>query len=237
GTVKKGGSVGDAAIFSFFPTKNLGAYGDGGMIVTDDDEIADFCRSFRVHGSKKKYIHDVVGINSRLDELQAAFLRVKFKQLEEYEKDRKKIAIAYAKLFEEAGLGSRVWGLDKELDSTRPKNLNPKPGFVLYPGVPSDNSHVFHQYVVRFNGFSRKQRDYLRGFLKENGIGTSIYYPMGLHQQKCFEEYVPDGLVLPETEKACEETLALPIFPEMTDEEVEYVADTINKYLKLEKRV
>ncbi|TYB99230.1 MAG: hypothetical protein FXF54_01965 [Kosmotoga sp.] len=101
----------------------------------------------------------------------------------------------------------------------------------MTPAVLSDCSHVFHQYVVRFKGFKREKRDALRKYLKENGVGTSIYYPMGLHKQKCFEEYILDDLVLPETEKACEETLALPIFPEMTDNEVEYVVQRIEKYL------
>lgn len=246
GTVKKSGSIGDAAIFSFFPTKNLGAYGDGGMIITDDDEIAEFCRSFRVHGSKKKYIHDVVGINSRLDELQAAFLRVKLKYLDEYTEKRRKVAKWYWEEFKKC-CGLRVIDGKKVFSRDLTNNLQPTTnngtytnneqpttynGFsIICPNVPSDFSHVFHQYVVRFKGFTREKRDALRKYLKENGVGTSIYYPMGLHQQKCFEEYVPDNLVLPETEKACEETLALPIFPEMTDEEVEYVVQQIAKYL------
>ena len=247
GTVKKSGSIGDAAIFSFFPTKNLGAYGDGGMIVTNNDEIAEFCRSFRVHGSKIKYVHEVVGINSRLDEIQAAILRVKFKYLDEYIEKRRKIAETYAKLFEEL-----------LVDEKNQKNENPRVRdnknncgnnnelkekiskfsvlgshySIMAPVVPSDFSHVFHQYVVRFEGISREKRNALRDYLLKQGIGTSIYYPMGLHQQRCFAYLnTPEGS-LPETEKACEETLALPMFPELKIEEVGYIVESISRGLK-----
>jgi len=231
------GSIGDLSTFSFFPTKNLGAYGDGGMITTDDDELAAFCRSFRVHGSPVKYVHDMIGINSRLDELQAIVLNTKLKHLQEYERRRIEIAAKYAEHFERAGLGFGVSGMDSEERDVRESSQTLYP----IPYTPSKTSndycfsHVFHQYVVRFEGFSREQRDSLRDYLAEQGIGTSIYYPMGLHQQKCFAYLgVPTG-ALPETERACEETLALPIFPEMTDEEIKYVVDKIAKFLK--KRV
>ena len=232
GTVKMTGSIGDISTFSFFPTKNLGAYGDAGMIVTDDDELATFCRSYRVHGSPVKYIHDMIGINSRLDELQAIVLNIKLRHLEEYQKRRREIAEKYAEHFERAGLGSGVSGLVSEEKDVK------KPGQTLYP-IPHIHDcyypHVFHQYVVRFEGFSRGERDRLRDHLASRGIGTSIYYPMGLHQQKCFEYLgVPTGS-LPETEKACEETLALPIFPEMTDEEIEYVVEKIGEFVKNER--
>ncbi len=246
------GSIGDLSTFSFFPTKNLGAYGDGGMITTDDDELAAFCRSFRVHGSPVKYIHDMIGINSRLDELQAIVLNTKLKHLQEYERRRIEIASKYAEHFERAGLGFGVSSMDEDQflsDNTQQmtkdrSSHNAQPttysDVVIHcPSAPySVNgelrtandycfSHVFHQYVVRFEGFSREQRDSLRDYLAEQGIGTSIYYPMGLHQQKCFAYLgVPTG-ALPETEMACEETLALPIFPEMTDEEIKYVVDKI----------
>ncbi|RLL85675.1 DegT/DnrJ/EryC1/StrS aminotransferase family protein [Mesotoga sp. BH458_6_3_2_1] len=246
------GSIGDLSTFSFFPTKNLGAYGDGGMITTDDDELAAFCRSYRVHGSPVKYVHDMIGINSRLDELQAIVLNTKLKHLQEYERRRIEIASKYAEHFERAGLGFGVSSMDEDQflsDNTQQmtkdrSSHNAQPttysDVVIHcPSAPySMNgeprtandycfSHVFHQYVVRFEGFSREQRDSLRDYLAEQGIGTSIYYPMGLHQQKCFAYLgVPTG-ALPETEMACEETLALPIFPEMTDEEIKYVVDKI----------
>jgi len=231
------GSIGDLSTFSFFPTKNLGAYGDGGMITTDDDELAAFCRSFRVHGSPVKYIHDMIGINSRLDELQAIVLNTKLKHLQEYERRRIEIASKYAEHFERAGLGFGVSGMDSEERDVRESSQTLYP----IPYTPSKTSndycfsHVFHQYVVRFEGFSREQRDSLRDYLAEQGIGTSIYYPMGLHQQKCFAYLgVPTG-ALPETERACKETLALPIFPEMTDEEIKYVVDKIAEFVTNER--
>ncbi|OAA26586.1 Pleiotropic regulatory protein [Kosmotoga arenicorallina S304] len=227
GTVKKSGSIGDVAIFSFFPTKNLGAYGDGGMIVTDDDKIAEFCRSFRVHGSKTKYVHEVVGINSRLDEIQAVILRVKLKHLNEYIEKRRKIAKWYGEEFKKS---RGLWVVGLDYTSNQQSTTNNKFHLVV-PPVPSDRSHVFHQYVVRFKGISGEKRNALRDYLSKQGIGTSIYYPMGLHQQKCFAYLnIPEGF-LPETEKACEETLALPIFPELMKEEVEYVVNQIISYL------
>jgi dTDP-4-amino-4,6-dideoxygalactose transaminase len=230
------GSIGDLSTFSFFPTKNLGAYGDAGMIVTDNDELAAFCRSYRVHGSPVKYVHDMIGINSRLDELQAIVLNTKLKHLQEYEKRRIEIAIKYAQHFERTGLGSGVSSKgyeDRDVKESS-QTLYPIP---YTPSNSSDNSfsHVFHQYVVRFEGFSREQRDSLRDYLAKQGIGTSIYYPMGLHQQKCFAYLgVPTG-ALPETERACEETLALPIFPEMTDEEIKYVVEKIAEFVTKER--
>jgi dTDP-4-amino-4,6-dideoxygalactose transaminase len=199
------------------------------MIATDNDEIAAFCKSYRVHGSPIKYVHDMIGINSRLDELQAIVLNIKLKHLQEYQRRRREIAGRYAEHFERAGLGSGVSGPVSEEKDVK------KPGQTLYPTPHIHDRyypHVFHQYVVRFEGFSREERDSLRDYLTSNGIGTSIYYPMGLHQQKCFEYLgVPTGS-LPETEKACEETLALPIFPEMTDEEVEYIVEKIAEFVK-----
>ncbi len=256
GSTQMTGSIGDLSTFSFFPTKNLGAYGDGGMITTDDDELAAFCRSYRVHGSPVKYVHDMIGINSRLDELQAIVLNIKLKHLQEYERRRIEIAIKYAEHFESAGLGFGVSGMDEDQFSSKNtqqiskdcSSHNAQPTMyndvvIHYPSVPySVNgeprtandycfSHVFHQYVVRFEGFSREQRDSLRDYLTEQGIGTSIYYPMGLHQQKCFEYLnVPTGSFLV-TEKACEETLALPIFPEMTDEEIKCVVEKIAEFV------
>ncbi len=240
GTVKITGSIGELSTLSFFPTKNLGAYGDAGMIVTDDDELAAFCRSYRVHGSPVKYVHDMIGINSRLDELQAIVLNIKLRHLEEYQKRRRKIAAKYQAEMLVNGLnvadcGLSVVGKDQSL-SNNAQHTTHNDVLIHCPSVSNEEcdhsfSHVFHQYVVRFEGFSREERDRLRDHLASNGIGTSIYYPMGLHQQKCFEYLgIPAGS-LPETEKACEETLALPIFPEMTDEEIEYVVEKIAEFV------
>ncbi len=220
GTEKKSSSIGDASVFSFFPSKNLGAYGDAGMIVTDDDETADFCRMYRVHGSKEKYVHDVVGINSRLDEVQAAILRIKLRHLEQCNEGRKRAAANYARLFETL-LSTSSCPSNNEQPATENRPS------VVFPGVPSDSSHVFHQYVVRV---INADRDKLRKHLTTSGIGSSIYYPIPLHLQKCFDFLGYREGILPVSEQAAREALALPIFPEITDEEVEYVVTKIVEY-------
>lgn len=224
GTEKKSSSIGDASVFSFFPSKNLGAYGDAGMIVTDDDETADFCRMYRVHGSKEKYVHDVVGINSRLDEVQAAILRIKLKHLEQCNEERKRAAADYARLFETL-LSTSSCPSNNEQPATENRPS------AVFPSVPSDSSHVFHQYVVRV---INADRDKLRKHLTTSGIGSSIYYPIPLHLQKCFDFLGYREGILPVSEQAARETLALPIFPEMTDEEVEYVVTKIVEYFHSE---
>lgn len=207
-TLKNCGTIGEAGTISFFPTKNLGGYGDGGMIVTKDEKLAEYCRTCRVHGSKVKYVHEFVGINSRLDEIQAAILRIKLRKLDEYIEKRKYIAGEYARLFSSSGVLS---------------------GRIVWPDVPEDKGHVFHQYVVRIIGASR---DGLKEYLRENEIGTSIYYPKGLHQQQCFEYLGVKEGSLPVTEKACEETIALPIFPEMKSTEIEYIVEKIEEFIE-----
>ena len=226
GTLKKSGAVGDAAIFSFFPTKNLGAYGDAGMIITNQDEIADFCKVCRVHGSKQKYIHDFVGINSRLDEIQAAILRVKMRYLAQYQSSRIQVAKSYQDEFKKFA-NSIIDDPSSKSVTVRWDNVS-----LVLPKVSTDASHVFHQYVVRFDNFSRFQRDALRDFLSARGVGTSVYYPQGLHQQRCFAEFVPNDLRLLNTEKAAEQTLGLPIFPEIRREEISYVVEMIHEGLK-----
>ena len=198
----KTGSIGDAGILSFFPTKNLGAYGDAGMVLTNSDEIDERVRMLRVHGSKKKYVHDEIGYNSRMDELQAAVLNVKFPHLDEWIEKRINVAKNYAKLFEEHKIK------------------------VVYPFVPSDKSYVFHQYVIKVD-----QRDELREYLTSQGVGTSIYYPIPLHLQRCFSYLGYKKGDLPISEKLSQETLALPIFPEITFEEQEYVVEKITEFI------
>ncbi len=198
----KTGSIGDAGILSFFPTKNLGAYGDAGMVLTNSDEIDERVRMLRVHGSKKKYVHDEIGYNSRMDELQAAILNVKFPHLDEWIEKRINVAKNYAKLFEEHKIK------------------------VVYPFVPSDKSYVFHQYVIKVD-----QRDELREYLTSQGVGTSIYYPIPLHLQRCFSYLGYKKEDLPISEKLSQETLALPIFPEITFEEQEYVVEKITEFI------
>ncbi|SHF18442.1 dTDP-4-amino-4,6-dideoxygalactose transaminase [Marinitoga hydrogenitolerans DSM 16785] len=204
---KKGFSVGDLSITSFFPTKNLGGYGDGGMVFTNDEELANRVRKLRIHGASKKYYHDEVGFNSRLDEVQAAILKIKLKHLDEFIEKRINIAKNYDNLFKKYSLIE----------------------FIDYPEVFEDKSHVYHQYVITLK---KGNRDELRKFLTEKGIGTSIYYPKGLHQQKCFEYLGYKKGDFPITEKATKTTLALPIFPELHFEEQEYIVKSIGEYYK-----
>lgn len=208
GRIKKSGSVGDLSTLSFFPTKNLGACGDGGMILTNDDQLADFCRIFRIHGARKKYFHEIEGVNSRLDELQAAILRVKLKYLERYHEKRIKIAKTYDELLK---------SLDLECVET--------------PQVHDDLRCIFHQYVIRVK---KNHRDSLKQYLSFKGVETAVYYPLGLHQQRCFSQFKFQSIE--NTERACEEVLALPIFPELSETEIEYVVKCIDEYFKEARR-
>lgn len=199
---KSVGELGTAATYSFFPTKNLGAYGDGGMIVTNNDELAEKMSVIRVHGSKPKYYHHVLGYNSRLDELQAAVLNVKFPHLDEWSNMRKQNAANYTQLLNET--------LKDE---------------VVTPFIEEHNDHVFHQYTIRV-----QKRDELQAFLKENGIDTMIYYPHPLHLQPVFKELGYKEGDLPETEKACAEALSLPMYPELKLEQQQYVVKKIAEF-------
>ncbi len=203
---RRAGQMGDLGCFSFYPTKNLGAFGDAGMIVTNDPHLAEKARLLRVHGSQPKYYHRWVGINSRLDTMQAAILLVKFKYLEQWTKTRQKKAAYYLTLFQD--LQSKV------------------PGIKL-PAIQYHNRHIFHQFVIRV-----PQRDHLRKFLAEQGIGTDIYYPLPLHLQECFSFLRYRRGDFPVSEKASEETLALPIFPELTEEQQERVVEQIRRFYK-----
>jgi len=203
---RRAGSIGEVGCLSFYPTKNLGGAGDGGMLTTDRDDLADRLRLLRVHGMRPRYHHKVVGINSRLDAFQAAVLNVKLPQLDRWTAQRRANAQRYGELFVSGGL-DRLLGL---------------------PQTAPQRRHVWNQYVVRVPG---RRRDALRQFLAEARIGSEIYYPMGLHQQECFGYlgYAPDDL--PETRRAAEEVLALPIFPELTAQQQQRVVARIAAFL------
>lgn len=203
---RRAGQMGDFGCFSFYPTKNLGAFGDAGMIVTNNSELAEKVRLLRVHGSQPKYFHKTIGINSRLDTLQAAILLVKFKYLEKWTTERQKKAERYQFLFQD--LSSSV------------------NGFKL-PAIQYQNRHIFHQYVIR-----APERDRLKEFLKEEGIGTDIYYPIPLHLQECYAFLKYRQGDLPNSEKASKEVLALPIYPEMTEDQQSLVGDRIKAFYK-----
>jgi len=212
------GHFGQSACFSFFPSKNLGAYGDAGMIVTNDDELAEKFKILTVHGAKPKYHHKVVGINSRLDTIQAAILRVKLPHLAYWSAKRREIALRYNELFEKEELNvNNVAKLD-DRHLILPSETHGSPD--------SDGQHIYHQYVIRV-----KRRDELQAFLTEKGIGTAIYYPIPLHEQECFYDLGYDDFDCPKASAAAKETLALPIFPELERAQQDYVVQCINEFL------
>ncbi len=207
---KKAGTLGRAGTFSFYPTKNLSAYGDGGAVTTDDEELAAHVRRLRNHGSRERYYHEEIGWNSRLDAIQAAVLRVKLKHIDRWNQQRRAVASRYDALFGGSGL---VKAGALTVDAQAPIGLlQTRP----------EAFHIHHQYVVR-----AFRRDELRAFLTERGIGTEIYYPVPLHLQQSFAYLGYKAGDLPESERAAQETLALPIFPELREDEQQRVAATI----------
>jgi dTDP-4-amino-4,6-dideoxygalactose transaminase len=211
GTVYKdgrsAGTLGVMGCLSFFPSKNLGGIGDGGMVVTSDDGLAERLRLLRNHGAKPKYYHKIVGGNFRLDTIQAAALLVKLRHLDAWHKARQEHADRYRELFRQAGLAGAV-RLPEVVDST--------------PGI---RSHIYNQFVI-----GTPKRDALREFLTAQGIGTEIYYPVPFHLQECFRDLGHKAGDFPESERAARETLALPVYPELTPEQQAYVVERIGVF-------
>ncbi len=205
GEIVRAGAWGGLGCFSFFPTKNLGAYGDAGMATACDEGLRDRLSRLRVHGATTTYIHEEVGINSRMDTLQAAILRVRLRHIEEWTEDRRDVARRYKLLFAEHGLL---------------EHLTP-------PVEDEGNRHTYHQYVVRAS-----HRDELHKYLAEQGIVTRVYYPLSLHMQPCFANAGYRKGDFPVSEKLCEEVLALPMFPELTADEQERVVLEIANFYK-----
>lgn len=203
GGILRAGAVGDLSCFSFFPTKNLGAYGDAGMVASRRDDLADRVRNLRVHGAATTYLHDEVGLNSRLDALQAAILRVRLRHVETWNEERRAVADRYRLLFGQKGL----------LDVVTP------------PAEQAGTRHIFHQYVVR-----ARRRDELQAFLGERGITTRVYYPLSLHLQPCFRFLGYQEGAFPVSETLSRETLALPMFPELEVAEQERVVEEIGRF-------
>jgi len=199
------GAMGAAGCFSFYPTKNLGAAGEAGMLTTNDDALAERLRRLRAHGGATEYHHREIGLNSRLDTLQAAVLRVKLPHLDRWSRARRERADAYTRLLAEAGLAE----------------------LVTPPHVRADATHIFHQYVVRVPA---PRRDPLIAHLRGHGVGTKIYYPVPLHMQECFAYLGHREGDFPEAERAARETLALPMYPELTAEQQAYVVETVRRF-------
>jgi dTDP-4-amino-4,6-dideoxygalactose transaminase len=200
----RAGALGAVGCFSFYPSKNLGGMGDGGFMTTNDDRLAEKLFALRVHGSKERYYHKWIGLNSRLDGFQGAILRVKLPYLDSWSDQRKANADRYRELFTDSGLTEQI-GLPYERENCR---------------------HIYNQYVIRVPN----HRDDLRKFLAKSEIGTDIYYPVPLHLQECFEFLGYETGDLPESERAAGETLALPIYPELKPEQQEYVVEKIREF-------
>jgi dTDP-4-amino-4,6-dideoxygalactose transaminase len=213
---KRAGALGTAAGFSFYPTKNLSAFGDGGCVTTDDPQIAARIRKLRNHGSERRYYHEEIGWNSRLDAIQAAVLRVKMKHIDQWNARRREIASCYDRLFREAGLADARPNGKSLAQDERPVRLL---------STSSQAGHIFHQYVVRV-----PKRDKLRQFLTDRKIGSEIYYPVPLHLQQCFTYLGYGPGELPVSESATQDVLALPIFPELREDEQQRVVQTIAEF-------
>lgn len=199
----RAGAFGDTGCFSFFPSKNLGGFGDGGLITTNDRGLSDLLAMLRVHGSRTRYVHERVGINSRLDALQAAILRVKLKHLDSWTEGRRRNAARYERLLADAKLLERV----------------------VLPVTETGNYHVFNQFTIR-----AQQRDEVRTYLKEKGIGTEVYYPVPMHLQLCYRKLGYQKGDFPVSERAAEEALSLPIYAELTEDQLVYVVETFKAF-------
>ena len=201
---RRAGSMGQIGCFSFYPTKNLGAAGDAGMIVTGDENLRERMRNLRVHGGPTEYLHHEIGINSRLDALQAVILGVKLDHLDTWSEARRQKAALYTELLTKAGLSN----------------------YLSIPFVAPGNRHIHHQYVIRVPEF----RDSLMKYLSEHEIGSKVYYPIPLHLQRCFGYLGYKDGDFPQAEGAARETLALPCFPELTEAQQNYVVEVISKF-------
>ena len=205
---KRAGTIGTMGAFSFFPSKNLGAFGDAGAITTNDDELSQRLIDFRVHGMRPKYFHHYVGGNFRIDALQAAMLHIKLPHLEAWHEGRRRNAALYRRLFAGANLGDRVV-LPEELPGRR---------------------HIYNQYVLRFTE-GRETRDRVMKHLQSKQIGCEVYYPLTLPQQECFKDVPGASDRYPNSETAAEQTLAIPVFPELKEEQIAEVVAEVGKGL------
>lgn len=202
---RQAGTIGAVGCFSFFPSKNLGAFGDGGLVTTDDGRLAARIRRLRNHGAEPKYFHREIGGNFRLDALQAAVLRVKLPHLQAWHDGRRANAARYRELFAQTGT----------------------PGSITLPVEAPERTHIFNQFVVRVAG---GRRDELRAYLGQHGVGTEVYYPVPFHRQECFAHLAPVGQAFPHADRAAAEVLALPIYPELSAAQQAHVVQTIAEW-------
>lgn len=209
---KKAGAMGTCGCFSFFPSKNLGGIGDGGIVTTGEEHLARLLRIFRNHGAQPKYYHSHIGGNFRLDPIQACVLEIKLKHLEQWHRARRNNAAMYNRLLTEAGLAGQTVTL-------------PKAGYEACDGAETRNYHIYNQFVIRV-----PRRDELREFLQAHGVGCEVYYPLCLHHQSCLQQYGLSEQSFPEAERAAGETLALPIYPELDTRQIEYVVAMIAEF-------
>lgn len=218
------GNIGHIGCYSFFPSKNLGCFGDGGLVVTNDEELGEKLKIMRVHGGHPKYYHKMIGGNFRLDALQAGILRVKLPHLDGWSEKRRHNAEIYNKLFIESGLavaaGVTVFDDDNKV-------LLPKAEFI---DSGHKNYHIYNQYIIRV-----ENRDEMRSFLSESGIGTEIYYPVPFHKQECFNNLETSKDEYPHSDFAADHSIALPIFPELTEAQISYVVEKIDEFVKMNK--
>ena len=203
GTWKYLGTIGDCGTFSFFPAKNLGAFGDAGAVLTNDDKIYEELKALRNHGSKIRYIHEIEGFNSRLDTVQAAILGVRLKHVEKWTEMRNNVAAKYAEALK---------------------------GFCATPVVPENCRHSFNYYTIRFE--TKEQRDNAQKYLTEHGIANQIYYPIALHLQKAYSHLGGKRGDLPNAEKVQDTVFSLPMYPELTDEQIKIVTDAVKESMK-----
>ncbi|MBN1415417.1 MAG: DegT/DnrJ/EryC1/StrS family aminotransferase [Bacteroidales bacterium] len=206
GTIKKAGTLAEIGCTSFFPSKNLGCYGDGGAVCTHDDELADKLSTIMNHGMKVRYYHDIIGVNSRLDAIQAAILRVKLGYLDAYIKARQKVADYYDHAFRNSGE-------------------------IIIPQRNKYSTHVFHQYTIRLRS---KNRDKLKAYLESKGIPAMVYYPVPLHRQKAFRYLGLQDTDYPVTMELCNSVLSLPMHTELDDEQLEYISTAVNDFVTMQ---
>jgi len=217
----RAGSMGDVGCFSFFPSKNLGGYGDGGMVVTNNEELAEKIKMLHLHGANNsRYEYLIVGYNSRLDALQASVLKVKLKYLDKWSEKRRENAMYYNKLFQEAHLAPANSDCEGLGSSDYP---------VIFPQVAKKRRHIYNQYTIRVKA---NKRDKLKRFLKEKEIGTAIYYPLPLHLQKCFRYLGYKEGDFPVAEEMAKEVISLPIYPELSSRMQEYIVEKIKEYFQ-----